>query len=355
MKTFSPSRRVLFGIGLCVLAVLGGAATAAVQDTCGPFTDVSAAICPYVLEMYYLGITAGTSATTYSPDNPMTRGQAAVFVSKGINQTLARSSRRAALGQWWTPQGSEALGLTTVGSLPFAVVSDGADLWVTVTGDGVVARVRASDGKLLESWTGATNALAVMSAMGKVFLTTNFSPILYMIDPTQPAGAISPVSDPIGSGPYGLAFDGSRIWITSSTGAVFIVQPGPTLPWPVTKVTKGFQTPFSIVFDGTNIWVGDQLAESLFKLDSSGAILQTVPLSGEPAYFAFDGKNLWVPLQATQPPAVAVVQASTGAVLATLTGNGMTGPIAAAFDGQRVLVTAGSDRVSLWKAADFSP
>ncbi|MFY9552255.1 MAG: hypothetical protein WAU32_13980, partial [Thermoanaerobaculia bacterium] len=42
-------------------------------------------------------------------------------------------------------------------------------------------------------------------------------------------------------------------------------------------------------------------------------------------------------------------------VLATLTGNGMTGPIAAAFDGQRVLVTAGSDRVSLWKAADFSP
>jgi DNA-binding beta-propeller fold protein YncE len=195
-----------------------------------------------------------------------------------------------------------------------------------------------------------------MSAMGKVFLTKNFPPtVLYMIDPAQPAGDISPVSDPIGLGTYGLAFDGSRIWITSVEGAVFIVQPGPTLPWPVTTVTTGFQAPFGIVFDGTNIWVGDQLAQSLFKLDSSGAILQTVPLSGQPAYFAFDGKNLWVPLQGSQPAGVVVVQASTGAVLTALTGNGLTSPVAAAFDGQRVLVSAGAEHVSLWKAADFSP
>ena len=35
---------------------------------------------------------------------------------------------------------------------------------------------------------------------------------------------------------------------------------------------------------------------------------------------------------------VSVVRASNGAVLATLTGNGLSNPMVAAFDGQRVLV-----------------
>jgi DNA-binding beta-propeller fold protein YncE len=53
---------------------------------------------------------------------------------------------------------------------------------------------------------------------------------------------------------------------------------------------------------------------------------------------------------------VTVVRASTGAVLATLTGNGLAGPTGLAFDGERVLVTnPNNDSVSLWKAADLSP
>ena len=89
-------------VPLALAAVLAGGAVRIVQDQCGPFTDVTPAFCPFVSELYYLGITAGTSATTFSPDDPLTRGQAAVFVAKGLNQSLARSSRRAALGQWWT-------------------------------------------------------------------------------------------------------------------------------------------------------------------------------------------------------------------------------------------------------------
>jgi hypothetical protein len=39
-----------------------------------------------------------------------------------------------------------------------------------------------------------------------------------------------------------------------------------------------------------------------------------------------------------------------------LTGNGLNFPRAAAFDGQRVLVTNfAGDSVSLWKAADLTP
>jgi YVTN family beta-propeller protein len=68
----------------------------------------------------------------------------------------------------------------------------------------------------------------------------------------------------------------------------------------------------------------------------------------------FDGANIWVPNSGSN--SVSVVRASTGAVLRTLTGNNLSGPAAAAFDGQRVLVTNADalDGVSLWKAADLT-
>lgn len=341
--------RKLLILPLAFGAALAGGAVGIVQDQCGPFTDVTPAFCPYILELYYLGITAGTSATTFSPDDPLTRGQGAVFIAKGLNQSLARSSRRAALGQWWTTQGQTSLGLTAVES-PQNAVSDGADTWVT-SGTGV-ARVRASDGKLLDTWP-IDSSFGILAAMGRIFVTTISPNALYMIDPTQPAGPPQLVTDQLGQTPYDLAFDGSRLWVTGTGASVSIVTPGPTLPWSVTTVTEGFQVPFGIVFDGTNVWVGDQIAESLFRLDSTGSIVQTVPLSGEPAFFTFDGQNLWVPLEAVSPASVAVVQASTGTVLANLSGNGLTGGFAAAFDGQRILVTSGSS-VSLWRAADLS-
>jgi DNA-binding beta-propeller fold protein YncE len=52
---------------------------------------------------------------------------------------------------------------------------------------------------------------------------------------------------------------------------------------------------------------------------------------------------------------VTVVRGSSGAVLQTLTGNGLSGPTQAAFDGERILVTNHfGDSVSLWKAADLT-
>ena len=46
----------------------------------------------------------------------------------------------------------------------------------------------------------------------------------------------------------------------------------------------------------------------------------------------------------------------SGAVVATLSGNGLNDPNQAAFDGQRILVTnLNGDSVSLWKAADLTP
>ena len=338
----------LLSLPVALAALLAGGAVGIVRDQCGPFTDVTPSFCPYILELYYLGITAGTSATTYSPDDPLTRGQAAVFIAKGLNQSLARNIRRAALGQWWSAAELADSQLLFVGSLPFGAASDGADIWVTSVGDSSVSRVRASDGKVLGTWTGAPNALAVLVAMGRVFLTRNYPPSsVFMIDPTQPPGDVVPVTDDLGLGAYALAFDGGRLWV--SNGTVSIVTPGPTVPWKVTTLSNGGP---GLVYDGRNMWVTS--SQSILKLDSSGAILQTVPLGGDPGFPVFDGANIWVPLQ--NPGGVDVVSAGTGAVIGHLTGNGLTTPYAAAFDGDRVLITNPSgNSVSLWRAASLTP
>ena len=96
------------------------------------------------------------------------------------------------------------------------------------------------------------------------------------------------------------------------------------------------------------------MAKTLLKLDAGGAVLQTVTVGDSPHGTVFDGANIWVPNQFAA--SISVVRASTGAVLATITGNGLTSPYTAAFDGQRVLVVNNFDNsVSLFKAADLSP
>jgi len=137
-------------------------------------------------------------------------------------------------------------------------------------------------------------------------------------------------------------------------GTISIVAPVPGLPWTATTVTMGFSSPFGALFDGSNVWVTDFGAATLLKLNGNGEVLQTVTVAAEPAHPIFDGANIWVPNAAAN--SVSVVRASSGAVLATLTGNGLNLPLTAAFDGERILVTSyDGDAVSFWKAADLTP
>jgi hypothetical protein len=285
----------------------------------------------------------------------------AAFTTRTQDSALRRGSKRAALQQFWTtipnyPSASGGLGTTTVGLAPSFGQSDGVDVWVSsAASPGTVSRVRGSDGKLLDTWTGANFGQGVLVAMGRVFVTGTFSPgKLYMIDPTGPAGAVTEVSNSgLGNQPTGIAFDGSKIWTANSGASVSIVTPAMTTPWPVTTVLTGFSAPSGILFDGSNMWVTDNTANTLLKLNDSGAIVETVNVGTHPDFPAFDGTNIWVP---NNGGTVSVVRAATGALIATLTGNGLTRPIAAAFDGQRILVTNSfGNSVSLWKASDLTP
>jgi hypothetical protein len=337
--------------GCAALALLAGAA-GPIQGACGPFLDVSdASFCPFVLEVFTLAITTGTTPTAYDPSTAVTRLQMAAFLSRSVDSVLKRGSRRAAVGQFWTTKAPANLGITTLPSSPNSVRSDGVDLWVADS--GYVVHVAGGSGKVIELWTGATNAYGTVLGMGRVFVTDLAASKLYRVDPTQPAGAVTTVAT-LGFGPYTIAFDGSRLW-SGNVSSITLVTPTVSLPWTVTTITTGFSAPSSVVYDGANVWVAD-LNSGLLKLDNSGAVIQTVTVGSGPVSPVFDGTNFWVPN--TYNNSVSVVRASTGTVIATLTGNGLDGPQGGAFDGQRILLVnypgGPTATASLWKAADMT-
>ncbi|HKA37389.1 MAG TPA: S-layer homology domain-containing protein [Thermoanaerobaculia bacterium] len=335
----------------------GGAS--ALLGLCGPFTDVAAdAFCPFVLEIFTLGITTGTTPTTYDPSGNVTRLQMAAFLSRTVDSALRRSSPRTIVDRLWTPRGALA-GATTVGMNPVFPACDGADVWVPNFNSSTVSRVRGSDSRLLETWTGATGASGAVVAMDGVFVCGFSNPgALFRIRPNQSPGAVTAVATNLGSGSSGLVFDGGRFWTANyNVGSISIVVPGPSLPWTVTTVTTGFSNPIAALYDGANVWVADQTVGKLQRLDAAGAILQTVTIGAFVGIPVFDGVNIWAPTLGGA--SIQVVRAPSGAVLATLTTDGW--PLAAAFDGQRVLVAAtGTNQspphsVSLWNAADLTP
>lgn len=138
--------------------------------------------------------------------------------------------------------------------------------------------------------------------------------------------------------PNGVAFDGTNVWVAnngSNTVTKLVASTGSA----VGNYASGSQ-PQGVLFDGSNIWVTNNGDNTVTKYTpSSGAAVNTYPVGNGPAGMAFDGANVWVAnkLDGT----VSEVQASTGNLLNTF--NVGTGPRSVAFDGMNIWVTNVAD------------
>ena len=322
---------------------------------CGPFTDVqdSDPACPAILQIYSLGLTAGTSPTTFGPIEPVTRQVLAAMLAASGRSTSRTENLRTALGQTWTLTDKAALAKTTVGANPRFCKADGADVWVSVTDTGEVKRIRASDGTVLGTWTGATGAGGVLVAMGKVFVGGTGGN-LWVVNPATP-GPVTALTTSLGNSPAGaspVAFDGTNIWVGNVTDSTLSI----VSPTGATATMPAFLQPRGWIYDGANMWVASDGSPGMFKYDSAGNPILFKALSGVQGIPAFDGSVMWVPMRDSDT--LLLIRPSNGELVATLSGNGLSQPLAAAYDGQRVLVTnaaGGGMTVSVWRAADRFP
>lgn len=324
-----------------------------------PFTDVQSSnifFCS-IAEAYFSGLTNGTSATTYAPTEPVPREQMAAFITRAQDSALKRGNRRAALQQWWTPTEAGALRAFNISS-PIDIICDGADLWVlSFNASGTVTRVRASDGKLLGTWTGVPTATALIAAVGRIFIAgqiNNAPGKIYVINPDASPGPVTVFEDDIGIGPQSITFDGANLWTANlSSSSISRVQVSTGVD---STYATGFSLPNDILWDGANLWVTDLGDDHLKRIDpSNGVVLESIAVGNAPRSLIFDGINIWMANEESNSISIVrAVGALRGTVLATLTGNGIESPTGMAFDGERVLVCSDGS-VSLFKAADFSP
>jgi hypothetical protein len=112
----SGLRRWLIALGL---GITGAVSIAPVQgqELCGgvdypfPYTDVSgvaAAFCPGIMEAYVTGISKGTTPTTFSPNNTVTRVQMTTFLQRSLDQGTQRANRNRTI--WRMQRRDQLLG-----------------------------------------------------------------------------------------------------------------------------------------------------------------------------------------------------------------------------------------------------
>jgi len=210
--------------------------------------------------------------------------------------------------------------------------------------------VRASDGVFLTQFHSGPTTTGVVA--GNRIYIAGGSTLSFISQ-----GGVATVSSNYVPNLTCITFDGSYVWTGTDSGVI-----GKTSVVDHSVITVAGPGTFGplngMLFDGANVWITEAGPSGqnghIHRFDPSGNVTLSVTTGVDPRRPIFDGTNIWVPNFVDNT--VTVIRAATGAVLSTLSGNGLNGPTAAAFDGQRILVTNTSgNSVSLWKAADLSP
>jgi hypothetical protein len=295
---------------LVTALTLAGGATSALLGSCGPFSDVSGLVCGAVLKMYFLGVTAGTSPTTFSENDTVTRGQMALFLARTHDQ-IKRTENPVRLAQGLINQPSnyeyfEDFKDPLLTGHPNGFATDGLYDYVASQDTTKIGIYASANGLKIGSFTtGTTNNRMVCDGV-YLYITSNYGTTLKRIQ-LRTATVADPwgVALPAGTGDICFALD--NVAVATNSG----ISIENTFSNSVTNVDLGGGT-FGVVFDGAYLWAtGGPTADLLFKIDISGNIQPGYPvtLDGPVNYYmGNDGQNLWIPIKiGGTSPAIEIV------------------------------------------------
>ncbi len=154
----------------------------------------------------------------------------------------------------------------------------------------------------------------------------------------------------VGLGPWGLAFDGTYMWVGNHLGnTVNVLRPSDGFKVMTPTVSD---RPVGLAYDGANMWVvsyGSNVVNVLRAND--GAPIATYPAGSQPTFIAFDGSNMWI--SSSTGNYVSVLRTSDGMQIMTPTVG--TTPQGLAYDGTHMWVAnSGAGTVSVLRVSDGS-
>ncbi len=177
------------------------------------------------------------------------------------------------------------------GDSPQGIAFDGANIWVNSDGAQSLqlTKLRASDGAILGTFLLGGQIDAEPGEI--VFDGTN---IWTANKTSRSSGEVNKVRASDGVvidtfpffGPFGIAFDGANVWVTSFEGVTKLrASDGANLG-------QFSLSSLGIAFDGSNMWVTGN--GKVTKLGGGGESLGIFTVSGGTGNLAFDGANMWI-------------------------------------------------------------
>lgn len=217
---------------------------------------------------------------------------------------------------------------------PGDMAFDGGVMWLASRATGIVARIRASDGKLISSTSVGTTAVGLAFDGADMWIAG--SDAVWRFRAGGPIAAQYVDDYPISGAQY-LAYDGQDMWITTNAGTVVKLRGTDGVLLGTFPVGT---SPAEVAFDGTSVWVVNGGSDDVTRLNAEdGALLGTFPVGTSPHAISFDGENMWVVNSGSND--VTLLSGQDGAQLGTFTVGGSPRDIA--FDGVNLWVTNGAD------------
>ena len=158
-----------------------------------------------------------------------------------------------------------------------------------------------------------------------------------------PAAAFSAIGDvisvfsPPGGGPWGMAWDGSNLWIVDhDTDRIYEVTTTGTV---LSSFVTPDNTPRGLTWDGTNLRLSDNTTDLSYEIDTTGTVLSSFPaVGGSPLGLTWDGVNLWV----VQHNLGSMYEMTTGGAVVSSFPISVTPQVGATWDGTNLWLTKAS-------------
>src|ERR1700674_3558632 len=255
------------------------------------------------------------------------------------NGALPANPLRGALLRWYRANRTTSF---SVGSQPYGVAFDGANIWTANFGDGTVTKLRANDGEVLGTFKAGAEPYGVTFDGANIWVSNVGDGT---VDKLRASDGKNLGTFTVGAPPGWMAFDGGHVWLTHGNNAVAKLRAS---DGKILGIFTVGSAPIATAFDGANIWVTNDADNTVTKLRASdGKVLGTFTVGRAPIGIAFDGANIWV--ANGNDGTVSKLRASDGKTLGTFKAPGA--PYGVAFDGASIWVS-GDPYVFEFRASD---